>query len=124
MDDTAQNQNAPVGTPKKEQEPVGPSYIEKVERQPEVPPEVAQVGVTPVTGPTLTDEDRKVGIEEAKEEVPVATKPEGIVSLPLTEQEAKKTLRVNKNITDAIVWLANFVLRQFKILKMKGKYAD
>lgn len=120
MDDTAQN---PVGAPKKEQEPVpvAGSYIEKTERKPEIPPEVAKVGVVPVLGPTLKKEDKEAGLTPAKAEVPVGTQPEGLVTLPLTEEEAKKSSR--GSVADAVVWLANFILRQFKILKMKGKYA-
>ncbi|MBI2622018.1 hypothetical protein HYW66_00050, partial [Candidatus Microgenomates bacterium] len=116
MDDTAQQ---PVSGPQKEQEPIaGRSYIEQVERAPEIPPEVAQVGVAPIsqTAP-LTKEDREAGIIEAGEAVPTKTEPEGLVNLPLTEQEARSALRIHKNIKEAIVWLANFVLRQFRIFQ-------
>lgn len=120
MDNSAQDQQTPVSVPQKEQQPIGgTNYIEKVERQPEIPPEVAKIGVQPVSGPTLSAEDKKVGITQAKEEVPVSTKPEGLVQLPLTEQEAQSALKIHKNIAEAIVWLANFVLRQFKIIKLK-----
>lgn len=124
MDDAAQGQQTPVNIPQKEQQPIGgTSYIEKVERQPEIPPEVAKIGVQPVSGPTLTAEDKKIGIMEAKEEVPVSTEPEGLVQLSLTEQEARSALKIHKNIAGAIVWLANFVLRQFKIIKLKKEEA-
>lgn len=125
MDNTAP---PPKAGPQKEQEPIvapaSPGYLERVERQPEIPPEVARVGVAPVSPPTITSEDREAGLEEAKEEIPVTTTPQGLIKLPLTEDEAKKTLTIHKNIADAIVWLANFVLRQFKIVKMRrgGKY--
>lgn len=124
MDDTAQNQNIPIATPKKEQEPRqggAGSYIEKVERKPELPPEVIKVGIAPVSGPTLKKEDKEIGLVETGENISVRTQPEGLVTLPLTEEEAKKSSR--GSVSDAIVWLANFVLRQFKILKTKGKYA-
>lgn len=122
MDDTAQDQpTSPLaGAPQKEQESVGtPTYLERVERQPEIPPEVAQVGVQPVSGPVLTKKDKKVGLEEAKEEIPPSTQPEGLVSPLLTEQEARNMLRIHKNIAEAIVWLANFILRQFKIFRLR-----
>lgn len=125
MDKTAQDQQGqptPVSPPQKEQESITPTqggYLERVERQPEIPPEVAKIGVQPVSGPTLTAEDKKVGITEAKEEVPVSTEPEGLVQLPLTEREARNVLKIHKNIAEAIVWLANFILRQFKIIKLK-----
>ncbi|MBI1919044.1 hypothetical protein HYS29_00440 [Candidatus Microgenomates bacterium] len=120
MDDTAQ------GNVRKEQEPVsGPSYIEKVEHQPEIPPEVAQVGVAPISQTTpLTKEDKEAGIVEAGEAVPTKTEPEGLVNLPLTEQEARSALKIHKNIKEAIVWLANFVLRQFRIFQLKEKNAN
>lgn len=127
MDKTAQDQpTTPVSPPQKEQElvtPIGGEYLERVERQPEIPPEVAKVGVQPISGPALTDEDKKVGIAEAKEEVPVSIEPEGLVQLPLTEPQARSVLKIHKNIAEAIVWLANFVLRQFKIFKMKKEEA-
>lgn len=118
MDDTGQHA---VGRPQKEQEPIAStSFIEQVERQPEIPPEVVTVGVTPVLQQTpLTKEDREAGISEAGENVPVTTEPEGLVNLPLTEQEARSALRIHKKIGDAIIWLANFVLRQFKIVRLK-----
>lgn len=121
MNDTAP---PPVVGPQKEkeQEPVSrQDYLEQVERTPEIPPEVAKVGVAPVTGPTLKEEDRKVGLEPVKEEVPVTTTPQGLVKLPLTEAEARSVLRLHKKITEAIVWLANFVLRQFKVFRLRQK---
>lgn len=111
MDDTAR---APVGAPQKEQEPVATSYIEKVEKQPEIPPEVARVGVKPVSDQVVfKKEDKDAGLAPAKAEVPVASEPDGLVTLPLTEEEAKKSSR--GSVADAIVWLAQFVLRQFKL---------
>lgn len=113
MDDAAR---APVGTPQKEQEPVG--YIEKVEKQPEIPPEVAQVGVKSVSDQVVfKKEDKEAGLEPAKAEVPAATEPDGFVTLPLTEEEAKKSSR--GSVAEAIVWLAQFVLRQFKLRRVK-----
>lgn len=113
------NDTAPVSGPQKEQAPIGPiSYVEKVEKQPEIPPEVGQVGVQPVSQQVvLKKEDLEAGLAPAKEEVPIT---ESLSNLPLTEQEAKTTLGKHKNIRDAIVWLATFVIRQFKIHKLKS----
>lgn len=111
MNDTGQS---PVGIPQKEQEPRLISYVEKVEKQPEIPPEVGQVGVQPVSQQVvLKREDLEAGLAPAKEEV-------AATEVILTEEEAKKALRKNKNVKDAILWLATFVLRQFKITKFKG----
>lgn len=137
MDDANQPQQkpdisvSPVGQiqalPQKEQESVlvssGAGSVEGIrpsEPEPVIHPELTKVGVEKVTEfPTLTIEQKKIGITLAKEAVPVSTIPTGTVQLPLTQQQAKKIVGFHKKVSESIVWLATLVLRQVKIMHQK-----
>lgn len=118
---------APVSVPQKEQESVlvssGGGTTEGIKpSEPElvIHPELTRVGVEQVSElPTLTAEQEEIGIRLAKEAVPVPQAPTGIVQLPMTEQEAKKVVRLHKKITESILWLARLVLRQVQIMHQK-----
>ena len=126
MDDTDQNVKpantqpqaqvqqpaTPVGTPQKEQQPV-PSevseFVKPSQVEPAIHPELAEVGVERVSEiPELTLEDKKAGLSAAKESVPVPTTPQGLVQLPMTEEEARRTIKTT-NASDSRHWLAVLV---------------
>jgi len=138
---TAQEYNAPVPiqsqlvfSPHPEQEPIAvnkesvPVFIESSHPEPELSPEVSQAGVTVVAEqPEIKPEDRLVGIEPAKEAVPVQIEPTGLVTLPMTAQKAEELLKTDHNPADARVWAANMVLYELhrkhlqEELKKKGE---
>ena len=115
---------APVGVPQKEVGPppvVVPDYIKPSgpEVEPSIPPELAQhvEAVINPERPQLTDEDKKLGITLAKETVPVATAPTGMVQLPATEEEADLKIKTTKD-TDSEHWLLVLAKKMFKKLRL------
>ncbi|MCL6096215.1 MAG: hypothetical protein M1444_00825 [Patescibacteria group bacterium] len=132
MDDTSQNQNQnqtqgqsqvqqpvdPVGTPQKEVEAAPVSdYIVASEIAPIIEKEVAEAGVKEVgKAPELTEEHFKTGIKHAAESTPVQKEPTGAVKLPMTQSEAQQQARGNTD--DAATWLANFILRLLKKMRL------
>lgn len=124
MDDTNQTQDqpvvAPVSVPQKEQQPVSPEiseFVKPSEAEPVIHPELAEAGVEKVKEvPDLTLEDRKAGLSAAKESVPVSTTPSGLVQLPMTEEEAKRTIKTT-SVSDSRHWLAVLVEKVFQLLK-------
>lgn len=106
---------ATAGGPQKEIGPNVSAYIERTDEKPEIPPELKDAGVEHVSDEIeVPYEAQKVGLTVSKQSVPAKTEPDGTVSIPLSMQESSSILRVHKDITDAIVWLANWCLRQFK----------
>jgi len=132
MDDTAQDQNQnqaqvqnpiqqpvnPVSTPQKEAEAVPTSnYITASEATPKIEKEVADAGVKEVgQAPQLTEEHFKTGIKHAAETTPVATEPTGAVKLPMSQAQALQ--QVKGNTDDAATWLATFILRFLKKMRI------
>lgn len=110
----------PVSVPQKEQQPVASEvseFVKPSEAEPVIHPELAEVGVKEVTEvPELTLEDKKAGIEPAKESVPVSAAPSGLVQLPMTEEEALRTIKTTKP-SDSRHWWAVLVEKVFQVLK-------
>lgn len=127
---------APVSTPHKEAGPFHlagvhsdtsevSSQIEELivpsEPEPIIQDELAEHGVEAVVDhekPKITTEHIKVGLEPAKESTPVATQPSGFVQLPMTEEEAVKTIKTTK-ITESKHWLAMLIEKVY--LQLRGK---
>lgn len=90
---------------------------------PEIPKEVAEVGVEvskdTEAPPDLTMHDAKM-IEHAPVIAPVPTQPSGVVQLPITEEKATETLK-HKDTSKGITWLAESVIRQLKMMHEKVK---
>ncbi len=81
--------------------------------------EVKDAGVTEVSpAPSLDQSHFKVGMRHAGSTVPVPTKPTGIVSLPMVEGEAHTAAK--GDITDSRTWLASFILRLFKKIRVSS----
>ena len=130
MDDTSQKQNQgdnqvqqpvdPVGTPQKEVEAAPVSdYVVPSETTPRIEKEVAEAGVKEVgKAPELTEEHFKTGIKHAAESTPVQREPTGIVSLPMVEGEAHTAAK--GDINDSRTWLASFILRLFKKIRVSS----
>ncbi|MCL5434808.1 MAG: hypothetical protein M1405_00255 [Patescibacteria group bacterium] len=132
MDDTSQKQNqhqvqgqnqtqqpvSPVSTPQKEVEAAPVSdYIVPSEVTPRIEKEVSEAGVKEVgKAPQLTEEHFKTGIKHAPESTPVPKEPTGAVKLPMTKSQAEQQAKGNPD--DAATWLANFILRLLKKMRL------
>lgn len=103
-----------------EKENLSETHFEEVERAPELTAEVKKAGVEHVEGEIqLTPQDKKVGMEAAAEAVPLTTSSVGTVSLSLTDDQIQKAL--HQKITESILWLATWCLRQLQLLHHKLK---
>ncbi len=113
-------QSSPVSPPQKEQQPVvslqpQEEFIKLSETEPVVHPELSEIGVEKVSeAPNLSLGDQAAGLSLAKESTPVVTNQTSAVQLPMTEQEAKKVLKMHKKIADSIVWMATLIIKHFK----------
>ena len=104
-----------------EKESLSETHLEEVERALELTAEVKRAGVEHIREEIkLTPQARSVGIEEAAEIIPVSAPQTGVVNLPLTDDQIQKAL--HQKITESILWLANWCLRQLQLLhhKLKG----
>jgi hypothetical protein len=128
MDDPSQNQNQddngisqpvnPVSIPQKEVEaaPVG-DYIVASETAPKIEKEVLEAGVKEVgQALKLTEEHFRTGLKHAAESTPVQTEPTGAVQLPMSQSQAQQQAKGSPD--DAATWLANFILRLFKKMRI------
>lgn len=129
MDDSLQKQNqtndlqeqpqvAQVSVPNKEAEQAPVSdYVLPSEKEPELPKEVQDAGVEKHEQyPALTEEHFKVGIKHSGPTTPVKTEPTGAVKLPMTQAQARQ--KAKGNTIDATTWLANFILRLLKKMRI------
>lgn len=83
----------------------------------ELHPEVETAGVEVSQNyevPTLTLSDKKAGLDHAKETTPVVVQPTGMVQLPMTELQAKQAIKLHKKVSDAMLWFAMTILKQYK----------
>lgn len=136
MDDANQNQKStvppeqtaqqpiPVGSfVVKEHEPetVTVAPIQPSETEPSLDREVAETGVETVSeSPQLSYDQKKAGVEYAKENVPVSTTPSGNIVLPMTEEEAIKIIKTT-NTSDSKHWLAVLIERIFQKIRILHK---
>lgn len=115
----------PAATPHKEAAPVATAeapieFVQPSEVAPAISPEVAEAGVEAVAEtPVVTSYHKEIGIEPAKESVPVQTQPTGAVSLPKTQQEAELLLKKNSDTNNSFTWLVTWLIRQFKLSHQK-----
>jgi hypothetical protein len=92
------------------------------EAEPNIHPEVAELGVEHVSEtPQLTLEDKKAGLEHASESTPVITQPSAHIQLPKTEAEVDLGLKTHKGTTNSIVWWLTLIKKQFKRLHDSGE---
>jgi len=135
MDETVKSQKTDdvyqpppsVGTVNKESG-TAVSYIEHSEPEPKIAEEVKDF-IKPSEKPV--PEHLDIGIRPAAEATPVRKEPSGNITLPMTEDEAKKAVKegmgevdIQKhfegvNFAPARLFLATLVL---KVLKLKGKF--
>lgn len=115
----------PVGIGQKEQgivtsvdinvKPLDTELIKPSEIEPQIHPEAHEAGVEKVSDiPELTKEHEKIGIQHAKESVPVSTQPTGVVQL-MEEVEAKGGKI--KGDEESVHWLWVLLNRVTKHLK-------
>lgn len=102
----------PVSGPLKEMAPIPQApvteYVRPSEVEPQLPDEVKEAGMEVVENkerPQLTADHKALGIEHAKESVPVVVSPTSSVQLPYTLQDAKL---IEKQVprTESRHWLA------------------
>ncbi len=119
-DDAAQAPATPVSAPNKEVElaPVSNYLAPSAEIESIIKDkEVADAGVKEVSQtPNLTKEHFNVGIKHAAETTPVQREPTGIIKLPMTQIQASQ--QAKGSTTDAATWLANFILRLLKKMRV------
>lgn len=111
----------PISTPHKEFAPVAQPQEFIKPSQPEVPvsPELQEHGVEQSKDTEqvqLSAEQKKAGIEAAKEATPLQTEPSGVVQLPPLpiSQDAAVQVKKTRPVADSIRWLAELVLEQVK----------
>ena len=103
-----------VGSLVKEHGPVASDGLRPSAPEPEVHPELEQIGVRSVPEfPEVKPEHQKVGISPAKESVPVQTAPSGLAQIPMTEEEARQTLKHSKP-SESRFGLATLIVKFFK----------
>lgn len=98
--------------------------IRSSEIEPQLSKEVAAAGVERIAGVTpVPPEAVKVGVKLAREATPVVTQPTGLIQLPVPEEEAKRVVRTNGNVSNSALWQAIAVIRQIKrhVLRMHEK---
>lgn len=110
--------SSPVGLGRqKEQEPSSVADIQLSQPEIELHEKVEKAGVEVVRDTMLlTKEHEAVGIQHAAESTPVHTKPLGTVKLPMSEEEALKTIKTTRN-TDSRHWLAVLIEKICKAVK-------
>jgi len=129
MDNTSQKQNntaqtpaLSVSTPNKEIEmaPVSDYLAPSAEIESIIKDkEVAEAGVRETSQtPHLTKEHFNVGIKHSAESTPVQREPSGTVKLPMTQIQAQQEAK--GSTIDATTWLANFILRLFKKMRVNN----
>lgn len=132
MDDSSQKQNntnnvtqvpaAPLSAPNKEIElaPVSDYLAPSAEIESIIKDkEVAEAGVKEVNQvPNLTKQHFNVGIRHAAESTPIQREPTGQVKLSMTQSQAQQEAKGSTN--DATTWLANFILRLFKKMRVNN----
>ncbi len=111
----------PISIPHKEQiissAPINSEapLLTPTEQEPVVSDEVAHVVEKVFEGPQITEAHKQIGLELAKESVPVNTQPTGLVHVPWSPDEIQKVKRTTAP-DDSKHWLAIFferVLKQF-----------
>ena len=117
--------NVSVTAAQKEYEPVSvaPVSAESItpsELEPQINPEVREAGVESVPHlPKLTEEHKNLGIEPAKESVPVSIQPSGKIQLP-SKKEAED-MKKKGGSGDSFYWLATEFLKQILKTAFKSK---
>jgi len=114
----------PVSTPlgSKEHAPIGGAHPEYYlqpaphEATAQIPKEAAEHGVEAAENkdqPKLSNEDRKLGVKEAKESTPPPEMLSDSVSYPMSQQAATVAAKDGKT-TDSRKWLALLILKDIK----------
>ena len=128
MQDANQNQQNTAPPPVdvsvvKEHEPekISVEPIQPSETEPSLDKEVAETGVETVSeSPQLSPDQKKAGVEYAKENMPVSTTPSGNIVLPMTEEEAIKIIKTT-NASSSKHWLAVLIERIFQQIRVLHK---
>lgn len=107
-------QQGGAGSLVKEHGPIATGDVQPSGIEPEIHRELEQIGVKSVPEfPEVKPEHQRIGISPAKESVPVQTVPSGHVQIPMTEEEARQTLKEEKP-ENALKWLAALIVKHFK----------
>jgi hypothetical protein len=90
----------PVGSVRKEGLPSinHEPFVSQSEVEPKLHPEVTNIGVETVAqNPDIPKEVEKLGLQHSAEAVKPETEPSGIVSIPLTEEQANQVINTQKH---------------------------
>lgn len=115
----------PISNPVREQGPINQpqeQLIQPAEHTPALHPEVERAGVEVSKNPevlNLSLEDKKAGLEPAKESVPVM--PTGPSFAQVMSQQQAQTVVKKGKFSDSITALAILILKQFKEMGLKKK---
>ena len=110
-------QQTPVSKPSKEAEgaPVS-EFIKPSETSPNISSELSEF---------IKEEEVKLPdheiIKAAGENVPVSLEPSGAVQLPMTEAEALKIIKTDKNLADSLLWLAKLIERIYQQIRLLAR---
>lgn len=97
-------------------------YVMPSEPEPTIHPELKEYGVEASSDAEvikLSASQQRVGIEAAKESVPVKTSPTGAVQFPLQGEEIVR-IKKTRPVTESIRWLAELVLEELKKAYQQG----
>lgn len=97
-------------------------YVMPSEPEPTIHPELKEYGVEASSDAEVikvSASQQSVGIEPAKESVPVKTSPTGAVQFPLLGAEIVQ-IKKTRPITESIRWLAELVLEELKKAYQQG----
>jgi len=125
--DVEKKEETPISVPSvsREGEPTGVARSEagvsasvpEIEISPELHQETGVEAVHET--PQLTPADTQVGIQHAKESVPVSVASAGTITLPMTQQQAQQTVKSHKKVKDSLFWLAMLIMRQWQLAQKK-----
>lgn len=130
MDDTVQKiQNQQNTAPSQPPTPVNSSIIKEHEpeivtapiqpsdKEPLLDKEEMETGVETVSeSPQLSEDQKQAGISYAKEATPVSTTPSGNIVLPMTEEEALKTIKTT-NTSSSKHWFAVLIEKIYQYFR-------
>jgi len=106
-----------VGSLVKEHGPVATGDLWPSGIEPEIHRDLEQIGVKSVSPefPEVKPDEQRIGIKPAKESMPVQTAPSGLAQIPMTEEEARLTLKHTKP-SESRFGLATVIIKFFRTI--------
>lgn len=113
----------PVSAPHKEAEvPPVSNFVKHSETEPVLDEEVEKAGVEKISEELkITPEHEQIGIRPGSDSIQPSLEPSGAVRLPMTEEEALKIIKTDKNLADSLLWLAKLIERIYQQIRLLAK---